>query len=84
MTEGRRRLWMAGYAVATFLAFPHPLRFVGPDTVLDLGAVVAYAVPVCLVLGLRGLTPRRAAASAHADRDALLERLGGSEGDEGG
>ena len=64
MTEGRRRLWMAGYAVATFLAFPHPLRFVGPDTVLDLGAVVAYAVPVCLVLGLRGLTPRRAAASA--------------------
>lgn len=27
---------------------------------------------------------RRAAASAHADRDALLERLGGSEGDEGG
>ncbi len=58
-----RRIWMLGYVAATFLSFPHPLPFAG-GTVLDLGIVVSFAAPVCLVLGLVGQRARGAAASA--------------------
>jgi apolipoprotein N-acyltransferase len=54
---------MTGYVVATFLSFPHPLPFAG-GVVLDLGLGVSLLGPVCLVFGLVGLTPRRAALSA--------------------
>jgi len=56
---GRARLvWLSGYALATFLAFPQP--FAG--RVLDLGFALAWVVPALLARGLRGLAPRRAAA----------------------
>jgi len=45
------------YAVATFLAFPHPVG----GRVLDLGLVFAWLAPACLLLALRGLPPGRAA-----------------------
>ena len=53
-------LLFAGYAVATFLAFPHPLG----DFVLDLGLVMAWASPLLLLLAIRGLAPGRAAWGA--------------------
>ncbi len=55
-----RGVWLAGYVVATFLAFPHALG----DRVVDLGLVVAWLAPACLLLGLRGLTPGAAARAA--------------------
>ncbi|MFQ5417820.1 MAG: hypothetical protein ACE5FL_12335, partial [Myxococcota bacterium] len=48
---------LAGYAVTTFLCFPHPLG----DRVVDLGVALAWVGPGLLLLGLRGLAPRRAA-----------------------
>jgi apolipoprotein N-acyltransferase len=59
----RRLPFLAAYAVATFLAFPHPLPFAG-GAVLDLGIAVSFAVPAFLVVGLRGLAPRPAALRA--------------------
>jgi apolipoprotein N-acyltransferase len=44
------------YALATFLAFPHPVL----GTVVDLGWVASWLAPLFLILALRGLTPRRA------------------------
>jgi len=55
--QPRRVAWLAGYAVVTPLAFPHPLG----GGVLDLGLVCAWLSPACLLLGLRGLAPARAA-----------------------
>ena len=51
---------LLGYALATFLAFPHPVG----GRVLDLGLVCAWLAPACLLAGLRGLGPRRAAGRA--------------------
>ncbi len=48
---------LAGYAVVTFLSFPHPVA----GRVLDLGVVFAWLGPALLLLGLHGLTPGRAA-----------------------
>jgi apolipoprotein N-acyltransferase len=53
---------LAAYAVCTFLSFPHPLG----DRVVDLGAWLAWIGPALLLLALRGLPPRRAAAWAFA------------------
>ena len=64
-SERHQRLWMAGYVVATFLSFPHPLPFLS-GAVLDLGLVVSLAVPVCLILGLAGRSLRQASVSAFA------------------
>ncbi len=50
--------WLAGYAVATFLSFP-----VGGGG-FDVGAAVAWLGPACLLLGLRGAPPARAARLA--------------------
>ena len=59
--SGRARLaWLAAYAAATFLSFPHLLGGV----VLDLGLVVSWLAPACLLLGLRGLAPGAAARAA--------------------
>jgi len=49
--------WLAVYVVASFLAFPHPIG----DRVLDLGLGLAWLAPAALLLGLEGLTIRRAA-----------------------
>ena len=57
MTNNR---WLAAYAVATFLAFPHPIAGV----VLDLGSLLAWVAPGCLWLGLRGAGPKQAAKRA--------------------
>jgi apolipoprotein N-acyltransferase len=64
-----RAALLAGYAVATFLSFPHPVA----GRVLDLGVALAWLGPALLLLALRGLAPRRAgflafgaAAAAHA------------------
>jgi len=56
MTRSRAG-WLAGYVVSSFLAFPHPLG----DRVIDLGFVLAWVAPACLVAGLRGLAPASAA-----------------------
>jgi apolipoprotein N-acyltransferase len=53
----KRWRWLALYAVASFLAFPHPLG----AGVLDLGVALAWLAPAALLLGLEGLAPRRAA-----------------------
>jgi apolipoprotein N-acyltransferase len=47
---------LAGYVVVTFLSFPHPLA----GSVVDLGQVLAWGSPVLFILGLHGLSPRRA------------------------
>jgi apolipoprotein N-acyltransferase len=52
-----RVAWLAGYAATTFLSFPHPLA----GSVLDLGLVVSWLGPACLLLGLRGLAAGPAA-----------------------
>jgi apolipoprotein N-acyltransferase len=51
---------LAGYAVATFLSFPHPIA----GRVVDLGFAVAWLGPALLLLGISGLRPRRAASRA--------------------
>ena len=48
----------AGYTLATFLSFPHPLA----GGVLDLGGAMSWLAPALLILLLRDLSPRRAAA----------------------
>jgi apolipoprotein N-acyltransferase len=62
-----RRAWMAGYVATTFFSFPHPLPLAfasAGGSVLDLGMVVSFLAPVCLVFGLVGLRIRSAASSA--------------------
>ena len=56
MRTAHRALLLGSYALATFLAFPHPAL----GTVVDLGWVAAWLAPLSLILALRGLTPRRA------------------------
>lgn len=61
--SGRARAgWLAGYVIATFLSFPHPVG----GFVLDLGLVVSWLAPACLLLGLRGLGAGAAARAAFA------------------
>jgi len=60
--RGRRAALLGAYAVATFLAFPHPVA----GTVVDLGVVCAWLSPALLILGLEGLAPARAARAAFA------------------
>ena len=60
MSRGRRRLWFAAYAIATFLSFPQ--RF--GSLLFDFGLVFAWLAPACLLLGLRDLAPRAAAKQA--------------------
>jgi apolipoprotein N-acyltransferase len=55
-----RAALLAGYALATFLAFPHPIA----GRVLDLGWLCAWLAPAFLVAGLTGLAPRAAAKRA--------------------
>jgi len=62
MSRRGRLAWLGGYALATFLAFPHPLG----ERVVDLGFAAAWLAPACLVLGLRGLGPGAAARAAFA------------------
>ncbi len=58
MADPARRLaLLGGYAVVTFLSFPHPVG----ERVLDLGLPLAWLGPALLWLGLDGLAPRRAA-----------------------
>lgn len=53
-----RLAWLAGFALTTFFSFPQELG----GRVLDLGLVLAWLGPACLLLGLRGLATGRAAA----------------------
>jgi apolipoprotein N-acyltransferase len=62
VSAARRGAWLAAYALATFLSFPHPLG----ERVLDLGTPLAFAAPGLLWLGLAGLAPRRAFGVAFA------------------
>ncbi len=52
--------WLAGFAIAWFLAFPHPIAGV----VLDLGFALGWVAPALLLRGLDGLPPRRATRAA--------------------
>ena len=60
LSRGARAALCAGYAAATFLAFPFP--FAG--RVVDLGWLFAYVGPALLLLALQGLRPLAAAATA--------------------
>ena len=51
---------LAGFAAATFLAFPHPVA----GRVVDGGLVFGWLAPALLVAGLRGLPTRRAGGVA--------------------
>jgi apolipoprotein N-acyltransferase len=51
-----RAVLLGCYALATFLAFPHPLL----GTVVDLGWLATWLAPLFLILALRGVAPRRA------------------------
>jgi apolipoprotein N-acyltransferase len=62
LAVGARRLLLGGYALATFLSFPHPVG----GRVLDLGLLCAWLAPALLVAGLRGLRPSRAAVLGFA------------------
>ncbi len=62
MSRRRRTLLAALYAVASFFAFPQAM---GQGSI-DLGVVLAPAVPLLLLLVLRQLPPRRAAGVAFA------------------
>jgi apolipoprotein N-acyltransferase len=62
MSAQVRVAWLAGYALATFGAFPHPLA----GSVVDLGWALAWLAPACLVAGLRGLAPGPAARAGFA------------------
>lgn len=53
----RRCLLLAGYAIATFFSFPHPIA----GRVVDIGFAVAWFGPALLLLGISGLGPLRAA-----------------------
>ncbi len=55
MSPARRAGLLACYAVATFLAFPHPVG----AAVVDLGWAAAWLAPLFLILALRGVAPRR-------------------------
>ncbi len=57
---GTRVALLVGYAVITFLSFPHPLA----GSVIDLGLWLSWAAPAALLLGLQGLAPGRAARVA--------------------
>jgi apolipoprotein N-acyltransferase len=48
--------WIAAFVVVSVLSFPHPVA----GRVLDLGWLVAWLGPACLVAGLRDLSPWRA------------------------
>ncbi len=52
--------WAAAYVVASFLSHPHPLA----GGVLDLGPLMGWIGPACLVLAVRGLRPAAAARRA--------------------
>ena len=58
--SGGRLAWLAGYAGVTFLSFPHLIG----ERVVDLGLALAWLGPAFLLLGLEGLSARRAAALA--------------------
>ncbi len=45
--------WILAYAASTFLAFPHPVG----NGVVDLGFVLAWVAPACLIAGVSGLPP---------------------------
>jgi len=53
LSSRARAAWLAGYAVLTFLSFPHPVG----DRVVDLGTPLAFLAPAALWLGIRGLAP---------------------------
>ena len=53
----KRAAWLLGYAVLTFLSFPHPVG----ERVVDLGTPLAFLAPAAFWIGVRGLPPRRAA-----------------------
>jgi apolipoprotein N-acyltransferase len=55
--SGRRYALLAGYAAVTFFSFPHPVG----EGVVDLGLALAWFGPALLLLGLAGLSVRRAA-----------------------
>ncbi len=57
----RRRIALALYALFTLLSFPHELPLVG---VFDAGLVFAWLGPAALVVGLDGLSSRKAARAA--------------------
>jgi apolipoprotein N-acyltransferase len=51
-----RAALVGGYALATFLAFPHPAL----GRVVDMGWLASWLAPFLLILALRGLAPFRA------------------------
>ncbi len=62
VTPRGRILAGLAYATALFLAFPHPVG----GRVVDGGLLAGWLAPACLVAGLRGLGPWRAAGLAFA------------------
>ena len=60
LTNRTRFALLAGYGVANFLAFPHPVG----ERVVDLGLLCGWLSPALLILGLNGQSPRAAAKAA--------------------
>jgi apolipoprotein N-acyltransferase len=60
VSPARRSLWLAAYALATFLSFPQRYGAFA----FDFGSLFAWLGPAFLIVGLRGLAPRAAAKGA--------------------
>jgi len=65
--RGARRYALGLYGVLTFFAFPHELPALGMSGgigTIDLGLYLVWFAPAALVVGIDGLTPRKAARAA--------------------
>ena len=70
MSRSARLGWVLLHVGVTFLSFPQPKPW--GEGAIDLGPVLAFAVPVTALLALRGLSVRRAALLGFAQGSLAL------------
>jgi apolipoprotein N-acyltransferase len=61
LADSKRRAALSLYALSTLLSFPHEIPGIGS---IDLGLVAAWWAPAALVVGIEGVSVRRAAVLA--------------------